>query len=74
MRNLARKNPVAHEILYYLVENMGRTHKRYRMQLQDPLRGYWGESANGRQSNQNAQRGQLDRHREDWECVRLLRQ
>ena len=25
MRNLARKNPVAHEILYYLVENMGRT-------------------------------------------------
>lgn len=25
MRTLARKNPVAHEILYYLVEHMGRT-------------------------------------------------
>lgn len=25
MRKLARKNPVAHEILYYLVEHMGRT-------------------------------------------------
>jgi len=25
MRGLARKSPVAHEILYYLVENMGRT-------------------------------------------------
>ncbi len=25
MRQLARKSPIAHEILYYLVENMGRT-------------------------------------------------
>lgn len=25
MRSLARKSPLAHEILYYLVENMGRT-------------------------------------------------
>jgi Fe2+ or Zn2+ uptake regulation protein len=25
MRNLARKSPIAHEILYYLVEHMGRT-------------------------------------------------
>lgn len=25
MRNLAKKNPLAHEILYYLVEHMGRT-------------------------------------------------
>lgn len=25
MRTLARKNPLAHEILYYFVENMGRT-------------------------------------------------
>lgn len=25
MRSLARKNPLAHEILYYLVEHMGRT-------------------------------------------------
>ena len=25
MRKLARKSPIAHEILYYLVEHMGRT-------------------------------------------------
>ncbi|MEC5007256.1 plasmid replication initiation protein, partial [Escherichia coli] len=25
LRNLARKSPIAHEILYYLVEHMGKT-------------------------------------------------